>query len=236
MTPQTRLILVESPSNPLLQITDLRAVADLARAHNVLTIADNTFATPVNQRPADFGVDLVWHSATKYLNGHSDVSAGVLAGPAGILDQIWDVALLTGAVLGPFDAWLLLRGLRTLPLRMPRHNDNGQALAEALKDHPAVARVHYPGLAIHPQHALAHSQMSGFGGVLGIELAGGFEAADAFLGPAALRPPGGQPRRRGISGRASGVHVARHAQRRADHRLRGSAGPGPAGRRHGGHS
>ena len=182
LTPQTRLILVESPSNPLLQITDLRAVADLARAHNVLTIADNTFATPVNQRPADFGVDLVWHSATKYLNGHSDVSAGVLAGPAGILDQIWDVALLTGAVLGPFDAWLLLRGLRTLPLRMPRHNDNGQALAEALKDHPAVARVHYPGLAAHPQHALAHSQMSGYGGVLGIELVGGFEAADAFLG------------------------------------------------------
>ena len=127
-----------------MQITDLRAVADLARAHNVLTVADNTFATPVNQRPADFGVDLVWHSATKYLNGHSDVSAGVLTGPAGILDQIWDVALLTGAVLGPFDAWLLLRGLRTLPLRMPRHNDNGQALAEALKDHPAVAGVHYP--------------------------------------------------------------------------------------------
>jgi len=182
LTPQTRLILLESPSNPLLQITDLRAVADLAHTHNVLTMADNTFATPVNQRPADFGVDLVWHSATKYLNGHSDVLAGVLAGPAGILDQIWDVALLTGAVLGPFDAWLLLRGLRTLPLRMPRHNDNGQALAVALKDHPAVARVHYPGLAAHPQHALARSQMSGFGGVLGIELAGGFEAADAFLG------------------------------------------------------
>ena len=137
LTPQTRLILVESPSNPLLQITDLRAVADMARAHNVLTIADNTFATPVNQRPADFGVDLVWHSATKYLNGHSDVSAGVLAGPAVILDQIWDVALLTGAVLGPFDAWLLLRGLRTLPLRMPRHNDNGQALAEALQRPPS---------------------------------------------------------------------------------------------------
>ena len=105
-----------------------------------------------------------------------------MAASAGILDQIWDVALLTGAVLGPFDAWLLLRGLRTLPGRMARHNDNGQALAEALKDHPAVARVHYPGLATHPQHALAHSQMSGFGGVLGIELAGGFEAADAFLG------------------------------------------------------
>ena len=182
LTPQTRLILVESPSNPLLQITDLRAVADLARAHHVLTIADNTFATPLNQRPAEFGVDLVWHSATKYLNGHTDVSAGVLAGTAEVLDRIWDVALLTGAVLGPFDAWLLLRGLRTLPLRMPRHNANGQAIAEALASHPAVARVHYPGLATHPQHALAASQMSGFGGVLACEFAGGFDAADAFLG------------------------------------------------------
>jgi methionine-gamma-lyase len=182
LTPQTRLILLESPSNPLLQVTDLRAVADLARAHGVLTLADNTFATPLNQRPADSGIDLVWHSATKYLNGHTDVSAGVLAGPAALLDQIWDTAVLTGAVLGPFDAWLLLRGLRTLPLRMARHNGNGQALAEALAGHPAVTRVHYPGLATHPQHALAASQMNGFGGVLAVELAGGFEAADAFLG------------------------------------------------------
>ncbi|MFF3467071.1 trans-sulfuration enzyme family protein [Streptomyces sp. NPDC002619] len=182
LTPQTRLILVESPSNPLLQITDLRAVADLARAHNVLTMADNTFATPLNQRPADFGIDLVWHSATKYLNGHSDVSAGVLAGPAKILDRIWDVGLLTGATLGPIDAWLLLRGMRTLPLRVPRHNANGLALAEALNEHPAVAKVHYPGLATHPQHKLAVGQMSGFGGVLGIEFAGGFQMADAFLG------------------------------------------------------
>ncbi|GAS88774.1 trans-sulfuration enzyme family protein [Mycolicibacterium brisbanense] len=182
LTPQTRLILVESPSNPLLQITDLRAVAELARAHDVLTLADNTFATPVNQRPTDFGIDLVWHSATKYLNGHSDVSAGVIAGSAELLDKIWEVSTLTGAVLGPFDAWLLLRGLRTLPLRMPRHNANGQALAEALKDHPAVRRVHYPGLPDHPQHALATDQMHGFGGVLGIELAGGYEAADEFLG------------------------------------------------------
>ena len=133
LTPHTRLILVESPSNPLLQVTDLRAVAEVARAHGVLTLADNTFATPVNQRPAEFGIDLVWHSATKYLNGHSDVSAGVLAGPAGVLDRIWDTAVLTGAVLGPFDAWLLLRGMRTLPLRMARHNANGQALAAALR-------------------------------------------------------------------------------------------------------
>jgi methionine-gamma-lyase len=182
LTPRTRLILVETPSNPLLRITDLRAVAELARAHDVLTMADNTFATPLNQRPVDFGIDLVWHSATKYLNGHSDVSAGVLAGPAELLDRIWDVGLLTGATLGPIDAWLLLRGMRTLPLRVPRHNANGLALAEALNAHPAVSKVHYPGLPTHPQHKLAVDQLSGFGGVLGIEFAGGFEMADAFLG------------------------------------------------------
>ncbi|MEU0040032.1 aminotransferase class I/II-fold pyridoxal phosphate-dependent enzyme [Streptomyces sp. NPDC006333] len=181
LTPKTRLILVETPSNPLLQITDLRAVADLAHAHDVLTLADNTFATPLNQRPADVGIDVVWHSATKYLNGHSDVSAGVLAGPAEILDRIWDTSLLTGATLGPIDAWLLLRGIRTLPLRVPRHNDNGLALAEALNSHPAVARVHYPGLATHPQHELAADQMKGFGGVLSVEFTGGYEMADAFL-------------------------------------------------------
>ncbi|MGW6145644.1 trans-sulfuration enzyme family protein [Streptomyces sp. NPDC055140] len=182
LTPKTRLILVETPSNPLLHITDLRAVADLARAHDVLTLADNTFATPLNQRPTDFGIDIVWHSATKYLNGHSDVSAGVLAGPAKILDRIWDTSLLTGATLGPIDAWLLLRGIRTLPLRVPRHNANGLALAEALSQHPAVSKVHYPGLASHPQHKLADDQMDGFGGVLSVEFAGGYETADAFLG------------------------------------------------------
>ncbi|MEU9337055.1 aminotransferase class I/II-fold pyridoxal phosphate-dependent enzyme [Streptomyces sp. NPDC048290] len=182
LTPKTRLILVETPSNPLLHITDLRAVAELARAHDVLTLADNTFATPLNQRPADLGVDVVWHSATKYLNGHSDVSAGVLAGPAAILDRVWDTSLLTGATLGPIDAWLLLRGIRTLPLRVPRHNDNGLALAEALTRHPAVTRVHYPGLDTHPQHALAAAQMTGFGGVLSMEFTGGYDMADAFLG------------------------------------------------------
>lgn len=182
VTDRSRLILLETPSNPLLQVTDLRAVADLARAHGVITLADNTFATPVNQRPADLGVDLVWHSATKYLNGHSDVLAGVVAGPERLLDKVWETALLTGATLGPFDAWLLLRGLRTLPLRMQVHNANGIALANALDNHPAITRVHYPGLAGHPQHALASSQMSGFGGVLGVEFAGGFHAADDFIG------------------------------------------------------
>ena len=119
VTPRTRLILVESPSNPLLQITDLRSVAAIARAHGVLTLADNTFATPLNQRPIDFGIDLVWHSATKYLNGHSDVSAGALAGPAELLDRIWDVAVLTGGALGPFDAWLLFAASGPFPCACP---------------------------------------------------------------------------------------------------------------------
>ncbi|XVV39168.1 trans-sulfuration enzyme family protein [Streptomyces sp. CA-100214] len=181
ITPATRLILVETPSNPLLQITDLRAVADLARAHCVVTLADNTFATPLNQRPAEFGIDLVMHSATKYLNGHTDVSAGALAGPAELLDRIWDTGLLTGATLGPIDAWLLLRGMRTLALRMPRHNDNGLALATTLREHPAVRRVHYPGLDSHPQYKLAADQMSGFGGVLSVEFTGGYAMAERFL-------------------------------------------------------
>lgn len=181
ITNRTKLVLIETPSNPLLQITDLKTVVEIAHARSALVLTDNTFATPINQRPAEWGSDLVWHSATKYLNGHSDVSAGVVAGPAELLDKIWDVGLLTGAVLGPIDAWLLLRGVRTLPLRMARHNRNGLALAAALEDHPAVTAVHYPGLRSHPQHELAAAQMSGFGGVLAVEFAEGAEAAGAFL-------------------------------------------------------
>lgn len=179
--PETRLVLVESPSNPLLDITDLRAVSALARDAGALTIADNTFATPVNSRPLALGADLVWHSATKYLGGHSDLSAGVLAGPADLLDRVWDTAIITGATLGPIDAWLLLRGIRTLPLRVRQHNSNGLALAEAMRAHPAVAAVYYPGLPDHPRHATAATQMDGYGGVLSAELAGGYGAADRFI-------------------------------------------------------
>lgn len=179
--PDTRLVLVESPSNPLLDITDLRAVSALAHEAGALTVADNTFATPVNSRPLALGADLVWHSATKYLGGHSDLTAGVLAGPAEVLDRVWDTAIITGAVLGPIDAWLLLRGIRTLPLRVRQHNSNGLALARALQAHPAVAAVHYPGLPDHPQHGLAAAQMDGYGGVLSLELAGGYEAAERFI-------------------------------------------------------
>lgn len=179
--PETRLVLVESPSNPLLDITDLRAVSAVAHDAGALVIADNTFATPVNSRPLTLGADLVWHSATKYLGGHSDLTAGVLAGPAEVLDPVWDAGIITGAVLGPIDAWLLLRGIRTLPLRVRQHNANGLALARAMQEHPAVAAVYYPGLAEHPQHELAAAQMAGFGGVLSLELAGGYEAADRFI-------------------------------------------------------
>jgi cystathionine beta-lyase/cystathionine gamma-synthase len=181
LTPQTKLVLVETPSNPLLELTDLAAVIDLAHAHGAYAIVDNTFATPVNQRPAAFGADLIWHSATKFLGGHSDLSAGVVVGSAELIDRVWQTSIVTGSTLGPIDAWLLLRGIRTLPLRMARHNDNALALARAVEEHPAVARVRYPGLPSHPQHDLAARQMSGYGGVFSLDLAGGRAAASTLL-------------------------------------------------------
>lgn len=180
--PNTSLVLLESPSNPRLQVTDLAAVSALAREQGALTLADNTFATPINQRPLELGVDLVWHSATKFMGGHADLMAGAVAGPAKLIEQIWHTAQIVGAVCAPFNAWLLLRGLRTLSLRMERHNANGLALAKALAHHPAVSRVYYPGLPRHPGHDVAVRQMTGFGGVLAFELRGGYEAADALIG------------------------------------------------------
>jgi methionine-gamma-lyase len=181
LRPETRLVLVETPSNPLLELTDLTAVVASAHAAGALVVVDNTFATPVNQRPLSAGADLVWHSGTKFLGGHSDVSAGVVVGPAGLVERVWRTAIVTGSTLGPLDAWLLLRGIRTLPLRVQRHNANALALARALEGHPAVARVRYPGLPSHPQHGLARRQMSGFGGVLGVDLAAGRAGAAALL-------------------------------------------------------
>lgn len=177
----TRLIILETPSNPLLHITDLAAVTAMARSRGILTMADNTFATPVNQRPIALGADLAVHSATKYMGGHSDLIAGVVAGRRAHVERVWRVMAEMGASLGPFDAWLMLRGLRTLPLRMERHNANGQAVANWLAQHPAVCRVNYPGLPSHPQHALAARQMSGFGGMLSVELHGGYAAAGRFV-------------------------------------------------------
>jgi methionine-gamma-lyase len=177
---ETALVLVETPSNPFLRVVDLPAIAAAAHARGAVVVVDNTLATPINQRPLELGADLVWHSATKYLGGHSDVSAGVVAGRADLVEQVWRAHLVAGAVLGPFDAWLVLRGLRTLDVRVARHNENAQAIAQVLEAHHDVARVYYPGLVTHPQHDLATRQMSGFGGLLSFELPSA-AAADRFL-------------------------------------------------------
>lgn len=174
---RTVLVYVETPSNPLLRVVDLQAVSQMARARNVLTVCDNTFATPINQRPLEWGIDLVVHSATKYLSGHSDVMAGAIVGTKAAIDRAWETSLTLGATLGAIDAWLLLRGLRTLALRVVRHNENAFALAKFLRKHRRVASVYYPGLDTHPEHALAVRQMRGFGGVLSFSVGGGFDAA-----------------------------------------------------------
>lgn len=187
--PRTRLIWVETPSNPMLKLADLAAIAAMARGRGVLCAADNTFASPYLQRPLNFGFDLVMHSATKYLNGHSDVVNGVLVvgeNPA-LAERVTFLQNSVGAIAGPFDSFLALRGLKTLSLRMQRHCENALELASWLEAHPKVGRVHYPGLASHPQHALARTQMrdprgqSAFGGMISIELKGGIEDSRRFL-------------------------------------------------------
>jgi methionine-gamma-lyase len=177
----TKVIYVETPTNPLMQITDLRAVARLGKERGVVTMADNTFATPILQRPLELGIDVVLHSATKYIGGHHDATAGVVVSSRERVERIWRLALVSGAVLSPFDAWLLLRGLRTLGLRVEQHNRNALALARFLEAHPRVERVYYPGLASHPQHELARTQMSGFTGMLSVDVRGGYGAAEGLI-------------------------------------------------------
>jgi cystathionine beta-lyase/methionine-gamma-lyase len=180
-TPQTRLVFTETPVNPTCALTDLRAVAALARTHGALSVCDNTFASPVNQRPLGLGIDIVVHSATKYLGGHHDLTAGAVVARRTLIDRLWATQICLGATLSPMDAWLLLRGLRTLALRVRQHNASALALATWLEQHPKVERVFYPGLASHPQHALARAQMSGFGGVMNIAVRGGYDAASRFV-------------------------------------------------------
>jgi len=184
--PETRMVLVETPTNPLLRLVDLQAIADIARAHNLITVADNTFASPAVQRPLDFGFDIVVHSTTKYLNGHSDVIGGVavVSGEvrnAAHLERLRFLQNAVGAIAGPFDAFLTLRGIKTLQVRIERHCANALALAQWLEQQPQVRAVRYPGLASHPQHELARRQMHGFGGMIAVDLATDLAGARRFL-------------------------------------------------------
>ncbi|MBI1722358.1 MAG: cystathionine gamma-synthase [Gemmatimonadetes bacterium] len=170
LTPKTKMLFVETPTNPLMRLADLAALGDLARGRNLLFVVDNTFATPVFQRPFEFGADIVLHSTTKYLNGHSDMVGGIVAVKRDDLaEQLQFIQKSVGAVPGPFDCWLALRGTKTLPLRMKKHDENGRRVAEWLAADRRVQTVFYPGLPSHPQHDLACRQMMGFGGMLSIE-------------------------------------------------------------------
>ncbi|MBV9613580.1 MAG: cystathionine gamma-synthase [Acidobacteriaceae bacterium] len=182
LRPSTKMIWVETPSNPLLTIVDLQAVSALAKQHGALAVSDNTFASPYLQRPLEHGFDIVMHSATKYLNGHSDIVGGIVAITNPELgERLAFLQNAIGAVAGPFDSFLALRGLKTLHLRMARHCENAQHLAEWLEHHPAIDRVIYPGLASHPQHALARHQMSAFGGMITVILKGDLSYARRVL-------------------------------------------------------
>ena len=181
--PETAMIWMETPTNPLLKLVDLEAIAALGREHGILTVADNTFATPCVQKPLNLGCDLVMHSATKYLNGHSDMVGGlaVVGDNSDLAERIHFIQNSAGGIAGPFDSFLALRGIKTLALRMERHNANALELAQWLENRPEVASIAYPGLESHPQHALARKQMNGFGGMITIWLKGGLEESRRFL-------------------------------------------------------
>ena len=182
ITPKTKAVWVETPTNPMLKLIDLAAIAEIARRKNLLSICDNTFMTPYFQRPLDHGFDVVTHSTTKYLNGHSDVVGGfVCTSNDALFGRIKFLQNAVGGVPGPLDSFLVLRGVKTLHVRMERHAQNAGRVAEALLAHPKVAKVTWPGLPSHPQHALAKKQMKGFGGMMTFEIKGGLEAARTFL-------------------------------------------------------
>ncbi len=182
MRKKTRLVWIETPTNPLLKVVDIAALAEIAHRGGALAVCDNTFASPYLQTPLAHGVDLVLHSTTKYIGGHSDVVGGAIVGrdPA-LREKLAYLQNAVGGVPGPLDAWLVLRGAKTLAVRMERHSANGQAIAEWLTEHPRVRRVNYPGLATHPQHELARRQMKSFGGMLSFELRGGEAAAKRMV-------------------------------------------------------
>lgn len=179
----TKVIFCETPVNPHLQVFDLASIANIAKRHQLVSIVDNTFMTPLLQRPLDFGIDLVIHSATKYLNGHGDVIAGIVCGSEEQLHKVkYEILKDIGAVISPHDAWLILRGLKTLDVRLQRHCDSAQRVAEFLAEHPSITRVYYPGLKSHQGHKFIGQQMKRAGGVIAFELAANLEEAMAFVG------------------------------------------------------
>jgi len=180
--PETKMLYLESPGNPTLSIVDIEGAVKLAKKYGLKTVMDNTFMTPYYQRPLEMGIDIVLHSATKYIGGHGDVVAGIVVGTE---EDIGEIKMTTlkdlGGIISPFDSWLLLRGLKTLGLRVERINSNAQKVAEFLEQHPQIERVYYPGLKTHPQHELAKKQMGSFGGMIAFELKGGFEAGKKLM-------------------------------------------------------
>ncbi len=180
--PNTRMLWLETPSNPLLNIVDIEMVVDIAKEHNLLTVIDNTFATPYFLRPIEYGIDLVVHSTTKYLNGHCDVVGGaVVTTTDELTERVQFLLNAMGTCASPFDCWLVLRGIETLPVRMKQHEANAASVADYLAGHPAVKRVFYPGLSSHPGHEIARRQMKGFGGIVSFELKEGTGAVNDFL-------------------------------------------------------
>lgn len=181
--PNTRLIHLETPANPTMALTDIAAVCSLAKSINqgIVVSCDNTFASPVNQQPLAFGADIVMHSATKSLGGHHDLTAGVVVSSKERCQKIWNTAITLGATLSPMDAWLLLRGLRTLGVRVRQQNTTAMQIAQYLEHHPGIEKVFYPGLPSHPQHALAKQQMRGFGGVIAVWVKGGYTQTANFV-------------------------------------------------------
>jgi cystathionine beta-lyase len=184
----TKVIYIETPSNPLLGITDIEAVADLAKANKIISMIDNTFASPINQNPADFGIDIIIHSATKYMGGHSDISAGAIAATEQHIEIIWKTAINFGGNLSDQTVWLLERSLKTLNLRVKEQTRIAQIMAEYLEGNPNIDRVYYPGLKSHPQYELAKKQMKGFGAMLSFELIAGIDAMDFQNGLKLIKP------------------------------------------------
>ncbi|HYW07676.1 MAG TPA: PLP-dependent aspartate aminotransferase family protein [Longimicrobium sp.] len=215
--PNTRVVIGETPSNPLLRILDLRRISDAAHERGAMVVVDATFASPINLRPLEHGVDLVMHSATKYLGGHSDVTAGVLVGSTERIEAARARSRVWGPMLDPHAAWLLERGIKTLALRMERHNSNGLAVSRWAEAQPGVSRVHYPGLASHPDHERAARMLDGFGGMMSVEVAGGGDAATRFVG--ALRMAKLAPSLGGVETLVSEPRHTSHARMTPEERI-----------------